>query len=400
MKVGAKGERGGARVSKARAGRDIDVEHEGSGEARVDRTAAGRDIRVSSRGGADPAVTDPVASVQRSRAGRDIVVNVYGKVPQSLRGHVRDREFLPLINDRARGFIGRRFVFEELDRQLAGLRSGYVTVLGEPGIGKTALAAHLVATRGSIHHFNIASAGISSHEAFLGNVCAQLVGRFELEVQHLPDHALEDAGFMTGLLDEAARASGEPVVIVVDALDEAAPAQVERGGNPAAAPPVLPEGVFFVVTSREQHDDGLYADDVRQIVIYDDDPRNRADLCALADRELRPEWPAAWDMTKAELVEHLVDRSEGNFQYLRLVLGEMAERDGPVDLPRVASSAITASTGRRCARSPKRNTSSCSGRYCFTSRRRAKRSTWSGWPSGPGWSRAASTASYAAGDRS
>ena len=30
----------------------------------------------------------------------------------------------------------------------------------------------------------------------------------------------------------------------------------------------------------------------------------------------------------------MVDRSEGNFQYLRLVLGEMAERDGPVDLPR------------------------------------------------------------------
>ena len=54
MKVGAKGERGGARVSKARADRDIDVEHEGSGEARVDRAAAGRDIRVSSRGGADP----------------------------------------------------------------------------------------------------------------------------------------------------------------------------------------------------------------------------------------------------------------------------------------------------------------------------------------------------------
>ena len=197
-------------------------------------------------------MTDPLASVQRSRAGRDIVVNVYGKVPQSLRGHVRDREFLPLINDRARGFIGRGFVFEELDRQLAGLRSGYVTVLGEPGIGKTALAAHLVATRGWVHHFNIASAGISSHEAFLGNVGAQLVGRFELEVQHLPDHALEDAGFMTGLLDEAARASGEPVVIVVDALDEAAPAQVERGGNRLLLPPVLPEGVFFVVTSRER----------------------------------------------------------------------------------------------------------------------------------------------------
>lgn len=148
--------------------------------------------------------SDLIGRVEKSRAGRDIVVNIYGRVPTTLRAHVRDRHFLPLITDRTRDFLGREFVIKDIDRRIASGESGYVTVLGEPGIGKTALAAHLVEERGLVHHFNVASAGISSDETFLGNICAQLIGHFGLEVQHLPDHALRDSGFMLTLLSDAA----------------------------------------------------------------------------------------------------------------------------------------------------------------------------------------------------
>lgn len=105
-------------------------------------------------------------------------------------------------------------------------------------------------------------------------------------------------------------------------------------------PPVLPDGVFFVVTSREQHDDGLYADHVWEIVIADDDPRNVADLRAFTRRwtqaasEASAAWSAALKLSSDELIEHLVDRSEGNFQYLRLVLADMAAGEEPGELPR------------------------------------------------------------------
>lgn len=274
-----------------------------------------------------------LASVERSRAGRDIIVNLYAGAPASLRAHLRDREFLPLIEARTAGFVGRGFVVDEVRRHLDDptFPAGYVVIRGEPGIGKTALAAHLVVEHGWLHHFTMASANIRSAEAFLGNVCAQLVARYGLDVERLPEHAMRDSGFLLRLLDDAARtgAAAGPLVLVLDALDEAEPAPPESGANRLLLPPVLPAGVHVVVTSREQHDDQLYADAVREIVIADDDPRNLADLRAFAEAytgahagELAAVLDG-WRVTREGLVDRLVDASEGNFQYLRLVLAEL-----------------------------------------------------------------------------
>lgn len=50
-----------------------------------------------------------------------------------------------LIEEKARGFVGRRFVFEAIDRFLGGPdRPGaYFVLRGEPGIGKSSVAARL-----------------------------------------------------------------------------------------------------------------------------------------------------------------------------------------------------------------------------------------------------------------
>ena len=74
--------------------------------------------------------------------------------------------FDAFVEDRTQGFVGRKFVFEAIERFRSTKPSGYFVVSGQPGIGKSAIVAQLVKTRGCIHHFNIASQGINIPHSF------------------------------------------------------------------------------------------------------------------------------------------------------------------------------------------------------------------------------------------
>jgi hypothetical protein len=115
------------------------------------------------------------------------------------------RCFDSLIAERTWQFVGREFVFKALDAFLAdpAQQSGYFIIKGEPGIGKSSLMAHLVKTRGYIHHFNIALQAINKPRQFLKNICAQLIARFELNHPEWPPDAEKDGAFLNQLLQEA-----------------------------------------------------------------------------------------------------------------------------------------------------------------------------------------------------
>jgi hypothetical protein len=160
--------------------------------------------------------------------------------------------FAAHIREKTRGFVGREWIFEAIDRHLQDREkfpSGYILITGEPGIGKSALIAQLVKERGYVHHFNIALQGIRSPKHFLTNVCAQLILRYQLPYDSLPDDAHENGLFLNRVLQEASekRKKDEPLVLVIDALDEA-----ERAGsaNLLFLPPTLPDGVYVVATTR------------------------------------------------------------------------------------------------------------------------------------------------------
>ena len=160
-------------------------------------------------------------------------------------------DFRTLVDDVTRFFTGRQNTLAALDAALGSFRSGYISITGEPGIGKTALLGHLVRSRGHVHHFNSSVQGITSPRAFLGNVCAQLIVRYRLDYAALPAEATDDETFLSRLLAEAAaKAAGEAVVVLVDAVDEAEPPPARRGANPLLLPYRLPDGAFLIVTMR------------------------------------------------------------------------------------------------------------------------------------------------------
>jgi hypothetical protein len=206
-----------------------------------------------------------------------------------------------VIRDWTRTFVGREYVEAALDRFMAGHRRGYFLVRGGPGQGKTALACQLIKTRQLVHHLIHPTGGRTDPRLILRSLLAQLLPRAGgpvLLAETIPEltKQLEDA-----LGRIAARQPG--LVVVIDGLDEL-PAEV--GDPPFLVTSGLPEGVYFVVTSRP-------GDRLKRLI--DLLPRSDCEEYSLgaldlAEMEaiLRARWP---NVTPAQ-VERVAEASQGN----------------------------------------------------------------------------------------
>ncbi|MFE9404075.1 ATP-binding protein [Streptomyces sp. NPDC006530] len=257
----------------------------------------------------------------------------FARPPDGLADDLLVAEFACAIELLTRDFVGRSGFVEAVDRAIAdpAFRSGYVLVTGEPGIGKSSLMAHLVRTRGWLHHFNSVS-GFSTTEDFLRNVCAQVIIRYQLKHTVLPPRAGQNSMFLRGLLSDAARQQEAPVVIAVDAIDEASDSDRPQGSNRLSLPAQLPDNVYVVVTSRGRNVYELDAQSVRHIEIEDRSEANLADLSlyvtGFVERHAERMAPLLRSAEKrgVDFTAAFLDRSDGNFLYAARVLPEIVNR--------------------------------------------------------------------------
>jgi hypothetical protein len=238
------------------------------------------------------------------------------------------RSFDSFIAEHTKGFVGRKFVFDELKAFLADeeYKSGYFIIKGEPGIGKSAVMAYLVKTRGYIHHFNIGLQNINKAHQFLENICAQLISRFELNHPSWPPDADKDGAFLNQLLNEASDKlkDNEKLVVAVDALDEVDISGVSSRANILYLPPVLPANVYIVVSTREKDDIRLQVVNSKEFKLLADSSFNIQDARdytrqKLTDKQIQQRI-ASWDITDEQFIDTMLQKSEGNFMYLRHVL--------------------------------------------------------------------------------
>lgn len=236
--------------------------------------------------------------------------------------------------DAADGFVGRQAVLDQLDAFVGQHPAGYFEIVGDAGLGKTALAVEIARRRDAVAF--LAGAGSNAHRAeqFLEHVCASLILRHGLDYATLPERAREDPTFLDRILDESVQQTrGGPVWLVVDALDEADPPP--PGANPLLLPSRLPAGVFVVVTRRTGTLMTSPGTPLQRYELRWDDPQQTADLAAFigdrVDRDRRIADALAGGqppMSREDLVTRLVDAGEGNFMYVSYVLADIAER-GP-----------------------------------------------------------------------
>jgi hypothetical protein len=238
-------------------------------------------------------------------------------------------DFSALISYLTAGFVGRQAVFDAVAGFMRENPRGYFEIRGDPGIGKSALAAKLVESNGYVHHFNVRAHGCNTSEAFLENICAQLIVSYDLPYQSLPDEAARDAGFLTRLLAEAAATlPGQPVVIVVDALDEVDDTAATAGRNPLQLPVTLPDGVYFVLTAQPAKTPLTIYGPHETYLLRADSPDNIADarayvLQTLAESGTARAALASRQISEARFADDLIGKSEGSFIYLHYVLEDL-----------------------------------------------------------------------------
>lgn len=280
----------------------------------------------------------------RLQGGQGTVVGEHNTIYQYFQAHSglakRHISFVSLIADKTEGFVGRQFVFDALDSFLQKNQSGYFVIQGEPGIGKTALMAQLVKMRGYPHHFNVAPQNIRTPRQFLANACAQIIARYDLPHEFLPDDATEDSSFLVQCLEEAAaKRQNRPVVLVVDALDESERLGLPPRVNSLYLPPSLPEGAYVVVASRPLDDLKLFVAHSQSLFLESDSANNLLDIRTYIENYLRAhaglrERLTQWQVAEEDFTEALVQKSEGNFIYLHYILPAIAAgkfQQGTVD---------------------------------------------------------------------
>ncbi|WP_181801440.1 P-loop domain-containing protein [Streptomyces shenzhenensis] len=238
------------------------------------------------------------------------------------------QRFRSLLSEKCRDFVGRGFVYRELESWMAANPCGYFTVRADPGMGKSAVLANYVRRTGCIAYFNQRSCGLTRASQFLESICHQLAERSGVPRQAVPDN-LQDGGTFAELLDEASSHSEGPLVLAVDALDEVDLSSQDRTANILYLPSQLPQGVYVLLTKRDV-----------PLPLAAEVPSNTLDLMGLqyrseniadareyldrsADTPAVANWIRESGLTREGYVHHLAQRSQANFMYLRHVVADI-----------------------------------------------------------------------------
>ncbi|PSB03889.1 ATP-binding protein [Merismopedia glauca] len=239
------------------------------------------------------------------------------------------KEFQALINEKTQEFVGRKYVFDEIEDFLSHQPNGYFTIEADPGIGKSAILAKFAQDKGCIAYFNIRSQGRNRADQFLTSVCSQLCDRYHLPYQPFSPDTHRDGNFLAKLLEEAsAKLRGEEkLVIAIDALDEVDLKSQDPGANILYLPAYLPQNVYLILTRRKVTLPFVVHVPQQLFDLMRYSAASRLDIkeyIGQAARRSRLEtWIAQRNLTLEAFIEQLAQKSANNFMYLRYVLPQI-----------------------------------------------------------------------------
>ncbi|HEX4772660.1 MAG TPA: SpoIIE family protein phosphatase [Bryobacteraceae bacterium] len=235
--------------------------------------------------------------------------------------HVQTR----ILEESTTSVVRRTQAVAALDNFLNSQSRGYFLVRGGPGQGKTVLSCDLVKTRLYVHHLINRNGGRADPRLILRSLLAQFPADGDAAIP-------EPLSELTKVFEEklqAVAASANKAVILIDALDEIP--EDQAGDPPYLAVDGLPDGVFFVITSRS----GNRLSRLQQRLFAT--PHKIYDLGPLEPDQMRQILVIRKpDISDAE-IERIADASQGNPLYLRAV-GEELARDSHFDLSRLPAS--------------------------------------------------------------
>lgn len=228
-----------------------------------------------------------------------------------------------LLHDYLTLFVGRDDEIGRLDSFLNDKPSGVIVVTAKAGFGKTALLANWVYSRQgrdcfiAYHFFNHADEGTRSVINAYRNLLRQLYIYEEIADERIPNDENELREALYAFMQEHGAHADEPLVIVIDGLDEAD--KIFSSPFPAQ----LPEGVFIIASARA--DEAVETESLRNWVAT----AERLHLSRLSDMAIGDYLKQAGNGELAQLaqdrsfVAEVAEKTEGYPLYLRYLSDEM-----------------------------------------------------------------------------
>jgi len=260
-------------------------------------------------------------------------------------------------------FSGRKVLFERLRYWLNDpLGEQVVWLCGSSGMGKSAVVAMLAhnwAETGAVHFCVAGHVDKADPRRAILSIAFQLSTHIDLYRSRLMSIDLEQEAekdaqslfdaLLVGPLSGDFPLPSHPWLVVIDALDEAT--QVD-GQNSLAELigqewPKLPSWLRLAVSSQPEGEVQTWLSDVTQVHLKADDEEQLSDLRDYVKKGLQSQGRDPSDT----VLDQIVERSEGAFQYVALLLEEIRQgRCNPedaVELPRGMLAAYLQSFKRR-----------------------------------------------------
>jgi hypothetical protein len=217
-----------------------------------------------------------------------------------------------LIDEHRQRFVGRSDVDAALVRFLKRNIRGCFILVGGPGLGKTALASHIVEGRNALYHLCRSDGDRGDPRLILCSLVRQAANRLGVDADLGLDTPTLAQQWVT-LLGQLAATSSARVTVVIDAIDEV----TDEDGHHFLPDARLPPGVYFIVTSRK----GARLEGLREQIA--DLPSHVRELRPLTDDQMgelihrqRPTLTAGQRGRVAEI-------SRGNPLHLQALLNEL-----------------------------------------------------------------------------
>jgi hypothetical protein len=241
-------------------------------------------------------------------------------------------EFQQIIREKSRNFSGRKHIFKQIQTFLNKYPRGYLTIVGFPGSGKTALLAQYYLQNPNVIYYNCQLPGKNNAPQFLLNICTQLIENYPTTYPALPENAAED-GWLFGLLIQQVSdllEDGEKLIIAIDGLEAINRQSQPLGSNLFYLPRYVPNGVYFLLSRRPfiKAKSGILIEAPSQKINLDNFPaENLQDVKEYLGNFLdRPPetafhtWLNSQELTRQQFIETLAEKSDNNLMYVSEIL--------------------------------------------------------------------------------
>ena len=250
-----------------------------------------------------------------------------------------------IIDDRlSNGFVGREFVFEAFQNFITKHSHGYFTIVAEPGMGKSTIAAQYVRVRSvdvDCVCFFINYRGDNTEEACITDICRQLRELYGLEddlqgVSSSKKTGMTLANYLQEISDY--KLKNRKLVIVIDALDELE--KSNTSSNICLLPSALPKNVYFLLTRRhfEESEEKLFVSSgcqkqnfqmwKKEYMEANNDDIEKYIQIQFNNENLAVKlqnWMDDRHISQTDFIDTLVERSNGNFMYICYVIPAIAD---------------------------------------------------------------------------